>query len=338
MEVELTSGSEMSTSFPSPSFAELQAMLRHLAKEEPHGSSAPPSIYGPHGPQDELLYHYTSIEKFKNILHSSSLWTTDTRALNDHQEEKIIHDLVKNFVIFHISGNMVYDHPRYSGRYARLRPVLHGVSDDFHARKKHVFCLSDEDDLLSQWEGYAPEGISIGFCKKCLSLCASEHSAFLLRCDYHDLNYQRIGGKMHGNPADHDEYTRRYRVNEYFLELIRRSQVGSDADACHLVASLSLLGPMSKHHGFREEKEWRFLDIDGVSTSRKFQDSAGRCRSEIKFGDLDLHCDQPIRTITLSPRQAARDVDPQAALKDCWVKYPYQLPAIALSTIPLRPL
>jgi hypothetical protein len=45
--------------------------------------------------QDEVLYHYTSIEAFNNIFRSRKVWASDCRFLNDKKE---LNDAINKFV------------------------------------------------------------------------------------------------------------------------------------------------------------------------------------------------------------------------------------------------
>jgi hypothetical protein len=39
---------------------------------------------------DELLYHYTSVEAFVNIINGGELWASHIRYLNDRSEQRLL--------------------------------------------------------------------------------------------------------------------------------------------------------------------------------------------------------------------------------------------------------
>lgn len=80
----------------------------------------------------QLLYHYTSFEKLFNILDNDSFWASRSRFSNDSTEDRIL------------GANWLKREQYYGDNY--------------------IICFSDEDDILSQWRGYCPQGgVSIGF-------------------------------------------------------------------------------------------------------------------------------------------------------------------------------
>lgn len=92
-----------------------------------------PSISGiPLKYGEQILYHYTSFEKLFNILNGDSLWASRSRFSNDFTEDKIL-------------GDDWLKKEQYYG-------------------DNYILCFSNEDDVLSQWRGYCPQGgATIGF-------------------------------------------------------------------------------------------------------------------------------------------------------------------------------
>ncbi len=81
---------------------------------------------------EQVLYHYTSFEKLFNILNGDSLWASRSRFSNDSTEDKIL-------------GDDWLKKEQYYG-------------------DNYILCFSNEDDVLSQWRGYCPQGgATIGF-------------------------------------------------------------------------------------------------------------------------------------------------------------------------------
>lgn len=90
------------------------------------------------GIEDPYVYHYRALESFWSILESDSFWATNARFSNDHEEQSLGMEKVKEVL----------------GKTEKTTPIF----DDCY-----IVCFCDENDKLSQWRGYAPEGVSIGF-------------------------------------------------------------------------------------------------------------------------------------------------------------------------------
>lgn len=85
-----------------------------------------------HQPGEQVLYHYTSLEKLFAMLSTDSMWASFSLFSNDSSEGKTL-------------GNEWLQQKQYQG-------------DNF------ILCFCDRDDILSQWRGYCPGGgASIGF-------------------------------------------------------------------------------------------------------------------------------------------------------------------------------
>lgn len=85
------------------------------------------------------LYHYTSREVFWKIIESETLLARHIRFSNDMEEQELGINLMKNAMK---KENMEMDET---------------MSNPF------MVCFCEKDDLLSQWRGYANEGIALEF-------------------------------------------------------------------------------------------------------------------------------------------------------------------------------
>lgn len=87
---------------------------------------------------DPYVYQYRTLESFWAIIESDSFWATNARFSNDHEEQKL-----------------------------GMKKIRELLGDDAKAMESsgdcYIICFCDEGDKLSQWRGYAPEGVSIGF-------------------------------------------------------------------------------------------------------------------------------------------------------------------------------
>jgi len=106
-----------------------------------------------------MLYHYTDAAGLLGMLNSGSIWLTDHRFLNDKSELEHTHGTLRELLASKedqspsTQAKKLYDAIRL---YARTES-----SQDIH-----IFSLTEDPDDLSQWRGYAREGLgfTIGFC------------------------------------------------------------------------------------------------------------------------------------------------------------------------------
>lgn len=110
--------------------------------------------------------HYTSINGLKGILESKSLWATNIKYLNDHEEfdhtlmiiERIVSDSLKK-------RNVEKPDIEYFETFSRL--ILKEVKtlNERYCSNLFVVSFTSELDQLSQWRGYcaANNGVCIAF-------------------------------------------------------------------------------------------------------------------------------------------------------------------------------
>jgi len=107
----------------------------------------------------DFLWHYTSIEALFGIIERKEIWLSDYRNLNDKAE--IVSQIKTMIDIYNNSTfrNRLIDEIMYSPDGEHL-PNL-GIDDE----RIFIFSLSQNQDDLNQWKGYAntKNGISIGF-------------------------------------------------------------------------------------------------------------------------------------------------------------------------------
>ena len=137
------------------------------------------------------------------------------------------------------------------------------------------FCLSEEDDLLSQWRGYAADatGVSIGFSKEYLKRLAKRNGCLLGR-----VTYDPSAHEARVEPT-YRELTHRIKDGTLKLDrglgIIQTAGMTDQQMAAAAMASFGeeflKLGPkllplfyqlyLLKSPAFREEQEWRVLTM-----------------------------------------------------------------------------
>jgi hypothetical protein len=131
-----------------------------------------------------ILYHYTDASGLMGILKNGSLWATNAGYLNDSLEFE--------------AGRVIYSElfGKETGE----------ILDRFSANKFYVVCFSSEGDLLSQWRGYANNGVgySIGFNGKDLKKGRHKYEK-LIKVGYKNEVFKRKIEKLYNKASDlHD--------------------------------------------------------------------------------------------------------------------------------------
>lgn len=103
----------------------------------------------------DIVYHYTTPEKFLSIVNNQSFYFTNLNYLNDRKEFHHGVDLILQV----IDGMSSDDATKVI--FEKIKKNIHYI----HKSPKYVSCFSCNGDLLSQWRAYANQGkgISIGF-------------------------------------------------------------------------------------------------------------------------------------------------------------------------------
>ena len=97
-----------------------------------------------------ILYHYCSIETFESIIKNHTLRFADITKTNDSEELLFITEFYKQAVFGDLNGK--WNSERYL------------LKDALKEETYYAFCVSDKEDDLSQWRGYAHDGgFAIGF-------------------------------------------------------------------------------------------------------------------------------------------------------------------------------
>lgn len=120
-------------------------------------------------PEDEILYHYTSIAGLNGIINSRNVWVSDCRYLNDQKELSHAIDL-------------------FLGRFEEnAKQILSLALHRHNSSRAHcVFSLSRSPHVLSQWRAYGDNGrgAAIGFYRKYLPGIGNTPSRVLVDCIY----------------------------------------------------------------------------------------------------------------------------------------------------------
>lgn len=214
-----------------------------------------------HEPPTHNLHHYTNVAGMRGILESSSLWASDARYLNDATEllyaVRLIDDVAEKVVRSFDTGESFTARLPHRRGFAR-NLFINEEFTQFDARGPVPFVASlcEDDDLLSQWRGYAKNdlGYSLGFSSHSLTPRGALPRQTFLRKVIYDPDQQRRHVRT---------------IVERWLEtLARLNRDGVAVERSLPYPALwglqeALLEPLLcyKHPSFCEEREWRLIRL-----------------------------------------------------------------------------
>lgn len=195
---------------------------------------------------NNILYHYTSIESFVNIVKSGKVWASDCRYLNDTQELELALNLFLKKI----------DKPKQKALSSALH--LYRISRVFC-----VFSLSRSPKVLSQWRAYADngKGVAIGFNRKNLIGSLHSSSVYLVDCIYHK-HEDFLNEVLNSHTQEVNEINSMYEDNkaiDVFIEKIEKNFQPLEKIFSELLRV--------KNPAFSEEKEVRLVVNAPISNS-----------------------------------------------------------------------
>ncbi|MDA5627041.1 DUF2971 domain-containing protein [Agrobacterium sp. ST15.16.055] len=128
------------------------------------------------------LYHYCSLSTFESIIRTKSIWLSSLSSSNDTQEGRWTDSLLRKVCLEY--GYTSFEIERLS--------ELFKTSLDFW--DVLGLCLTPDDDMLSQWRGYADDGFgfAIGFNDDSLASCAAANTLKLQQVAYSEAEQLEI--------------------------------------------------------------------------------------------------------------------------------------------------
>lgn len=202
--------------------------------------------------RSQRLWHYCSLSTFMQIVSGRSIWLSELRHLNDDQEGTFVWSVLSNGL---------------EERGVEARDIL-AVKEAFdHALAMNSplgFCMSEEEDLLSQWRAYGDDGYGVALG---ISIGALD---FIIGDQYFQkgLSIQRV---KYGSAGALPDLT--HVLDNVCLSIIDGANsfpdlmIGGDKKK-HLKAREQMLGALApfiftshtyKHQAFSEEREWRLI-------------------------------------------------------------------------------
>lgn len=205
-----------------------------------------------------LVYQYRSFKSFWQILKSDSFWATNARFSNDEEEQQFGMDVISTLV--------------------EDKSLTDSQNDKFGLNENYIICFCKEDDKLSQWRGYAPEGgVSMGFdfgMPRAFSIISNKSDS---SDDSSNNILQYVGldtvryiapKQLHQSVDEYCNYCHKELALKNPIDLSRKNETYHK--------EIEKKAPYIKHSGFFEEDEYRlvFRNIDGVlDDCIKYRDS-----------------------------------------------------------------
>lgn len=198
-----------------------------------------------------VLFHYTKMENFKNIISSKELWASKIGMMNDHTEIEYTRDLFINQL-----SNLLDNRKEKVGI---LKKVVK-IYNEQVCKNIYSISFSKRGNLLSQWNRYAGEtGVSIGFNKILLEeACAYRKSFSLIEVEYETKNQILILKKIAKELLCNYDLSLSY--EDFRSSFIKNFKNKLDYLTCQF-----------KHSGFREEEEIRLVIRNKSSNEKYFQ-------------------------------------------------------------------
>jgi hypothetical protein len=250
---------------------------------------------------EALLYHYTDLTAFQNIVDNGKLWATHIHYLNDTSEQRLFEHLVRSRI-------QARQKTASSKTRARMRSWLQRLT---FPKVPFVVCFSqDGGNRLSQWRGYAAHGgISIGFKEPQL-----EAFCKLKVTEGFGLSLRKV---LYVKPEGED-LTNQIIDNLLNVDLDALAPKLPEEEMLRLAQTLALyFGVSIKHRAFEEEKESRLVLF------RNSQTLGHRVRGSLMVPYLELevgpHFETLVEEVIVGPsahkEQTAEAVKNMLAIK-----------------------
>lgn len=222
-------------------------------------------------PLPTTLFHYCSLETLLNIISKKTIRLSEITKSNDYMETKWLFEFLEEEIIEQyrknpfINGELIYglneiETLRFVVNTLKKK-ILHRTSDLFY-----VSCFSENEDILSQWRGYADDGhgVAIGFNTDALkNLLIKEESINLVKVIYPD-NKCIISKEI----KEYAELVLESIIYAFSSRDVSKifSENFSTIDLMHELSSRVLIqnSIRYKNPAFKEEAEWRIVFDDEI--------------------------------------------------------------------------
>lgn len=212
-------------------------------------------------PDDKCLFHYTTFDSLQKILQSRVVRASDVRYQNDSSEYMYSVDLLANHVAELTANGSLVGFEKVCLDSLVMRAQASGSGED-----SYIFCLSENENQLSQWRGYSGGGgVAVGFGLNRLEALAKLANASLVKCEYnrtvHEQGIADFVTKIRQDIAPHANLPPVNAVKLFWWGP-KGAKLGGRAE------EFMRLATSYKHPKFLEEAEWRLVAFGEESKRR----------------------------------------------------------------------
>lgn len=214
--------------------------------------------------QTPLLAHYTSINNFDCIVDGEEMWFSNPLNMNDSDElifgmKQGAAEFKKNEDLMRACGN--------ENVLARLFMIFDNHFNHFdknHALDTYILCFSrhekeDFDGALSMWRGYGADGNGVAFIIDTKKIEPNEGSPIILSSVNYATTEERI-----------DWMRQKIAQLAGILTTLEKSDDILNSVAWNWIERLKVFSLFTKHKGFQDEKEWRFVYLRDRDTEAHY--------------------------------------------------------------------
>lgn len=224
----------------------------------------------------ETLYHYTDLNGFRGMWEEGDIWATHFEFLNDTSELRLgalvaqTELAERELALLRVFANRLKERLRQQGGSEEpdTGSVLDAISEIAPDRKElaeiqaaikvaakamngYIACLTEQGDQLSQWRGYAREGVCVGFDSRILLAGLTRHRTVRRVHYYAEETREELAARMVG-------------VARGILNLmLTQDEMDEDFRKYVLGKQILLDSAFVKDKSFAEEQEVRIVQIDG---------------------------------------------------------------------------
>lgn len=193
----------------------------------------------------ETVYHYTNAAGLEGALRSGKIWLTDFRFLNDSAEFTQSVEIMKSVINERLEGEGYI----ISSFYKKILEYSNGGN----AKNGYVFSLTSERDDLSQWRGYANEGMGFSIGLAGQDICERSREEFNFSKVVYDVDMERRSLEVS--------------LKEMEVNLVKQIELDNDNRDKDIINQAALMfvniasnrAPYNKHPSFFGENEWRIV-------------------------------------------------------------------------------
>lgn len=221
-------------------------------------------------PPTGRLAHYTSIITLESILKFNQLWLSNPLFMNDHEELRFgLQVAEQEFMIHDGIRKACGKSENHEQLIARFQEKLRQIGTE-HAFDTYISCFSlhnpsdDRDGKLSMWRGYGGNGDGVALVFDTNAIKETDTNFLILAKVRYQSRQQRA------------EWIRR--KLDLFAELMTQYQLSSSEywiAIDSLLERLKVYSIFTKHHGFREEQEWRLVYLRERDRSQMLTEMLG---------------------------------------------------------------